>query len=289
MWWYSHSSVREIGLIDSLQRHPGWRIERPMPDLAHVVRLEVTERDLAHAVGLAEGPALELHHLQPTIAGPGRLKATNVQCRGGASADPSAGATGDPRRMNLTSPDDAHRAAADPAPPGPPSSRAPMASPSSSTPACSRLITVSAGSSVTPTWRSSAWCSCRRSRSSCATSDRLDQIIPEVEALGRRPPDTGSPPTSTLPSAGLWCGPSSKAQRRVHRRGRTRVGRCLPPRASAMIEAARMAETPYMQRKRRVAHLTPCGVARRQGGRSLGNRSPLAVTFVYANPRGPAA
>jgi len=30
MWWYSHSSVFEIGLIDSLQRHPGWRIERPM-------------------------------------------------------------------------------------------------------------------------------------------------------------------------------------------------------------------------------------------------------------------
>ena len=30
MWWYSHSSVREIGLIDSLQRQPGWRMERPM-------------------------------------------------------------------------------------------------------------------------------------------------------------------------------------------------------------------------------------------------------------------
>jgi hypothetical protein len=42
MWWYSHSSVRAIGLIDSLQRQPGWR-----------------------TIGLAEGPALQLHHRQP--------------------------------------------------------------------------------------------------------------------------------------------------------------------------------------------------------------------------------
>ena len=30
MWWASHSSVRAIGLIDSLQRQPGWRTERPI-------------------------------------------------------------------------------------------------------------------------------------------------------------------------------------------------------------------------------------------------------------------
>ena len=41
--------------------------------------------------------------------------------------------------------------------------------------------------------------------------DRLDQIIPKSRHSAGGAPDTGSPPTSTRPSAALWCGPSSRA------------------------------------------------------------------------------
>ena len=67
MWWYWHSSVRAIGLIDSLQRQP-LEDRAADTDIAHVVRLEVAVGDLADIVRLAEGPPLELYHRHRTSA-----------------------------------------------------------------------------------------------------------------------------------------------------------------------------------------------------------------------------
>ena len=62
MWWYSHSSVRAIGLIDLAPAPAGLEDRAADADLAHVVGLEVAVGDLADIVRLAEGPPLELHH-----------------------------------------------------------------------------------------------------------------------------------------------------------------------------------------------------------------------------------
>ena len=69
--------LAQLGPRDRLDRFapapPGLEDGATDADLAQVVRLEAPERDLAHVVGLAEGPALELDHLPPTIA-PLRLR-----------------------------------------------------------------------------------------------------------------------------------------------------------------------------------------------------------------------
>ena len=64
------SSVRAIGLIDSLQRQPGWRTRAADAEIAHVGTSRGGRHgDLPDIVRLQpKGPPLKLHHRHRTIA-----------------------------------------------------------------------------------------------------------------------------------------------------------------------------------------------------------------------------
>ena len=88
--------------------------------------------------------------------------------------------------------------------------------------------------------------------------DRLDQIIPEVEALGRRHAGYGvtADQYATVGSALVWTIEQGLGDAFTDETGHAWADAYRRV-SSAMIEAARLAETPSMQRKRRWRTPTP--------------------------------
>jgi hemoglobin-like flavoprotein len=88
--------------------------------------------------------------------------------------------------------------------------------------------------------------------------DRLDQIIPEVEALGRRHAGYGvtADQYATVGRALVWTIEQGLGDAFTDETGHAWADAYRRV-SSAMIEAARLAETPSMQRKRRWRAPTP--------------------------------
>ena len=88
--------------------------------------------------------------------------------------------------------------------------------------------------------------------------DRLDQIIPEVEALGRRHAGYGvtADQYAAVGSALVWTIEQGLGDAFTDETGHAWADAYRRV-SSAMIEAARLAETPSMQRKRRWRAPTP--------------------------------
>lgn len=88
--------------------------------------------------------------------------------------------------------------------------------------------------------------------------DRLDQIIPEVEALGRRHAGYGvtADQYATVGRALVWTIEQGLGDAFTDETGHAWADAYRRV-SSAMIEAARLAETPSMQRKRRWRTPTP--------------------------------